>query len=320
MFDLRAVEPAVSAAPDLPPAYNGCGCACHRRTNFTHVRQCCGPYIAVNDRKPGKGLTVLAAAMASLLLAPPVPAADTKVLSFSSTFHEPVTPTGGAGKWRSRFDWGRYQAGNGELAPYTDAATDPGVTPHPFVAGKRVLRAERRTTHDGGRTFAYSAPMMTTQGWRKFRYGFFQLTATVCGEKGVVPAWWMLPADGSWPPEIDIFEVGFDPAGTQMFGNIHLKDAAGVYTQANHTLSATGDCKQHVYGFNWTSAYMQTFVDGKMIDSRPNSVDVPMYVILDTAVGLASPGPLSTAPDWHNDFTLTSLRIWQEPGDITPGW
>lgn len=249
------------------------------------------------------------------------PAADTKVLSFSSTFQEPVTPTGGAGKWRSRFDWGRYQAGNAELAPYTDEATDVGVLPHPIVKGQRVLRAELRPTREGDRTFAFSAPMMTTQGWRSFRYGYFQLTATVCPEPGIVPAFWLLPASGAWPPEIDIFEFGLVAGeGGALRGNVHLKNAAGQHVQDSHKLAFTADCKQHVYGFNWTHAVMEWRVDGKLVDSRPNSVDVPMYVILNTGVGLASPGPQWAGTDWHNDMTLTSLRIWQEPADVKVGW
>ena len=139
---------------------------------------------------------------------------------FTSDFHGAMNPTGGVGVWRTRFDWGRWQSGNNEAAPYTDATTDPGTNPHPIIDGYRTLRAEKVPTTDGTHSFAYSASMVSTQGWYSFQYGYIQLRAKVNPENGVTPAFWLLPATGEWPPEIDIFEF-FN--GSALASTVHFK-------------------------------------------------------------------------------------------------
>ncbi|MEG3174728.1 family 16 glycosylhydrolase [Sphingomonas sp. RB3P16] len=228
---------------------------------------------------------------------------------FTSDFRGPVSPVGGTGVWRTRFNWGRWQSGNNELAPYTDATTDPGTNPHPIVDGYRTLRTEKVSTKDGSRTFAYSASMLSTQGWYSFQYGYIELRAKVRPEMGVTPAFWLLPASGEWPPEIDIFEF-FN--GGPLSSSLHFKNdpkgsAEGVAT------SFSSDGQWHTYGLDWTPDWLITLVDGKEVHRRRNLFHQPMYIIVNTAVGLLSGAPPSAAADanWHNDMTLDTISVYQ---------
>jgi hypothetical protein len=226
---------------------------------------------------------------------------------FTSNFRGPVNPAGGNGVWRTRFDWGRWQSGNNEAAPYADATTDPGTNPHPIVDGYRTLRAEKVPTTDGNRKFAYSASMLSTHGWYSFKYGYVELRAKVSPENGVTPAFWLLPANGEWPPEIDIFEF-FN--GGPLYSTVHFKnDPKG--TMEGVATDFTADGQWHTYALDWTPDWLITLVDGKEIHRRRNLFNQPMYIIVNTAVGLMSSGPPNADAQWHNDMMLDTISVYQ---------
>ena len=170
--------------------------------------------------KPGPTMRVLAAAA---VIAVPVVACQTlpsspyqrplgappgSRLVFHSTFDGPLDRDW----WRSGLPWypeaGGIGADHSELQWYQPSQVR-------VRDGAVHLVAERATSvpgTNGGKSFV--SGMLTTASRFEFRYGFVQFVARVPAGRGLWPALWLLPADQSHPPEIDVFEaLGHDPTG-----------------------------------------------------------------------------------------------------------
>ncbi|WP_162527134.1 family 16 glycosylhydrolase [Sphingomonas solaris] len=231
-------------------------------------------------------------------------------LAFSSTFMEPIVPDVRPGTWRSRFGWGRVQTGNKEIAPYTDATTDPGVTPHPIVDGKRVLRAEHVATKDDGKEYAFSASLIDSASLFTFQYGYVEARVKFARAQGTVAAFWLLPASGKWPPEIDIFETGLGDRPAFASSIRFAKDSYGTADSAM-VLPGVEDGRWHVIGFDWTRDWQVTFIDGVEVSRRPNLFNEPMKIIFDVSVGGLGPDPVDPGPGWKSELALDYLKVWR---------
>jgi beta-glucanase (GH16 family) len=128
------------------------------------------------------------------------------------------------------------------------------------------------------------------------------------------PAFWLLPADGTWPPEIDALEwQGGTP--TIDYATIHW----GVERHGHHPSSGTAydtgiDLSEgfHTYGLDWQADAVTWYFDGKIIKTFTKVNDIPhkpMYILVDLAVG----GWISF-PDSSTHFPATMLvdyvRVW----------
>jgi hypothetical protein len=255
-------------------------------------------------------------------------------LVFSTDFKDrEITPTGknkdGQPCFRSRFDWGRYQHGNDELAAYLDASTDP-VDPHPIVDGVRQLRCgvlpkplyEVASDPSKSRALSYFGSMITTQGLFGFKYGTVELVAAVRPEKGIIPAFWMMPTNGKMFPEYDAYEFFGD---SPLHNNLHVQGPNGEWDRVQVPIQTSwkSDGQKHTFTIVWTAEYIVFKVDGVAVAERRISrnqrvPDTEMYIILNTAVGMSwdektKYGPTwDNATGWHNDTSLYSLKVWQK--------
>jgi hypothetical protein len=248
---------------------------------------------------------------------PPAKARAGRRLAWSSDFREPVVPTAEPGKWRSRFPWHRWQESNGELGPNADPLTDDGVETHPIRNGLRVLRAHRAKVLEKGRPFDYAAALMQSSDLFTGRYGYIELEAKIDRRQGTIPAFWMLQDERTlngapnWPPEVDIFEVGLgdDP---RLASTIHYVRPDGVKAHEGTRFARTvDDGVFHRYGLDWTPEWLITLLDGKEIHRRPNIFHVPMYLIVNVAVGGLAPAPRNVDAGWESTMTLKRVEWWR---------
>ena len=256
------------------------------------------------------GVPVRPRRAAATIAYPPAARTAGRTLAFASTFAEPIVPDIRRGTWRSRFDWGRVQIGNKEIAPYTDRSTDPGVDPHPIVDGKRVLRAEHVPVTNGGTRYAYSASLIDSANLFTFRYGYIEARVKFARAQGTVAAFWLIPANDHWPPEIDIFETGLgdNPAAAS---SIHFANDGIGGTEGVMLPRTVEDGRWHVIGFDWTPAWQVTFIDGVEVLRRRNQFDVPMKIVFDVSVGGLGPDPKAPGPGWTSELALDYVKVWR---------
>lgn len=157
-------------------------------------------------------------------------------------------------------------------------------------------------------------------------YGYFEITARVPAGRGLWPAFWLLPADGTWPPEIDAPEILGDDVHTAYY-SLHTQDHRWLNSQSDsYAGSATTDRLRspvdlasgfHRYGMDWRPGVITFYLDGQAVAHRPTPSDMhkPFYLIVDLAVG--GRGTWPGAPDAETIFpaqlVLKSIDVWAHP-------
>ena len=120
-------------------------------------------------------------------------------------------------------------------------------------------------------------------------YGKWEVRARMPKTQGLWPAIWMLPEDGSWPPEIDIMElVGHKP--NMILQTFHYRDRG--HKQSGKAYFGDDFSKDfHTFTAEWTPTKIYFFIDGEHQHTVAHKVpDKPMYLILNVAVGGHLPG------------------------------
>jgi beta-glucanase (GH16 family) len=150
------------------------------------------------------------------------------------------------------------------------------------------------------------------------RYGYFELRARLPRGMGLWSRYWLLPDDGAWPGqgEYDIFEVLGKRTGI-VNQTTHFTDDAGVNQAEGFEYKGIDpvDGAFHTYGLLWLPDRVEWYVDQQKTLTQINRVDIPMYVLIDLAVGGSDPGALwagnpdSTTP-WPSIMEVDSFRIY----------
>ncbi|TXM97293.1 family 16 glycosylhydrolase [Methylobacterium sp. WL8] len=151
---------------------------------------------------------------------------------------------------------------------------------------------------------AYTSGMINTYHEFSQTYGYFEMRAELPAGHGLWPAFWMLPEDGSWPPELDVMEmIGSEP--TTLRNTVHSQvsgdqkvDATHYLNEANVTVSDMTS-GFHTYGVDWEPDTITWYYDGQPTfqAATPADLDKPMYLIANLAVGGAWAGdPDATTP------------------------
>lgn len=128
-------------------------------------------------------------------------------------------------------------------------------------------------------------------------YGRFVARMKMPAGKGLWPAFWLLPTDHSWPPELDPVEFFGGPnangeGGPTMLhvGLVTADKAAGFGKWIDAGMDLTADF--HLHALEWSADELVYSLDGKEIARTltPDDADKPMYPIVNLAVGGGWPG------------------------------
>ncbi len=230
-------------------------------------------------------------------------------------------PTGG-GTWRTNFGYqglqekgSRTLVNNGDMEIYSDrgfrgTADKPlGIDPFRIVNGTFEIVADRAP--DGIRKYIWDYPytsgLITTRGSFAQLYGVFEMRARLPKGKGFWPAFWLLPADHSWPPEIDILEMlGNDPS--TYYATVH-SNAGGKHTKVGNTIHVADTSRDfHTYSVDWESEEIKWYFDGAEVARAPTPTDMhkPVYILVNLGVGGYWPGN----PDASTPFPATLSIKW----------
>jgi len=121
-----------------------------------------------------------------------------------------------------------------------------------------------------------------------FLYGKIRLVAKLPKARGSWPAFWMLPAEFQWPPEIDIFEaMAWGPHKKQFHAGIIPKRTEGKAQGAWYDVGVEINEGFNEYGLDWSAEYLTGFFNGEKVWSKktPESMKQKMYLIINLAVG-----------------------------------
>jgi beta-glucanase (GH16 family) len=175
--------------------------------------------------------------------------------------------------------------------------------------GKLALAAKRTPTEgadENGNPQAYTcrSGMVTTFDSFNFKYGAVQVTARLPFGQGLWPAIWLIPADGSWPPEIDVVEHW----DTQLTSSATLHYGKQNKQQRGIVSFPQADQGWHTYTLYWTQSRITIYYDGTLaLTTTTNIPRQPMYLLLDLANENDTPGSCS------GTMYVKSVNIWEQP-------
>jgi beta-glucanase (GH16 family) len=129
--------------------------------------------------------------------------------------------------------------------------------------------------------------------------------------------WWLLPIDGSWPPEIDIIElVGSNrsrPNGPMdmLFFNGHGSNGGPGINWVDVASDFLG--RFHEYEFIWDREQMIWLVDGVEYRRQVNYINKPMYILGSWEIGSSPngdfPGPLNNSSKWPAEVEIDYVKV-----------
>lgn len=175
--------------------------------------------------------------------------------------------------------------------------------------GQLALTAQRTPTEGADvngnpKSYTCRSGMVTTHNSFSFQYGVVQVTARLPFGQGLWPAIWLIPADGSWPPEIDIVEhwdTRTTASATLHYGKQNAQRRGTVpFPQA--------DQGWHTYTLYWTQSGITVYYDNTLaLTTTKNIPQQPMYLLLDLANENNSPGSCD------GTMYVKSVNIWDKP-------
>jgi beta-glucanase (GH16 family) len=207
-----------------------------------------------------------------------------------------------ATKWTNCYPWGACtNKGNDELEWYTPANVTVGGGELDLIA-----RHERVDTSVG--RFDYSSGLIQTAGHFSFTYGYSEVRAWLPGGKGFWPSIFLLPTDGSWPPEIDTLEskgaVPNEAALTLHFGT-DQQDATN-FDGPDFTAG------WHTFGVDWEPNRLTWYIDGvarKAVSTPGEIPSKPMYLVLSLAIDGRDRPDLLT--NFSTPLRISYVRVWR---------
>ncbi|CAN7295207.1 family 16 glycosylhydrolase [Phenylobacterium sp. LjRoot225] len=221
------------------------------------------------------------------------------------------TKSAGGGIWATSFAWSGYTTESahnitGELEVYVDPLfAGTGTTAlglNPFGVSNGALTITAALTPEALKStlwnYDYTSGLLTTKGTFAQQYGYFEMRADLPEAKGVFPAFWLLPADGSFTAEIDIMEYVGE---TNIVHNTVHYGPDGDHWVAPSFKSYVADLASgyHTFGLLWTAETLTWYVDGNEVAqiATPDEAKKPMYMLANYAVG----------GNWAGDPTSSDL-------------
>ncbi len=226
------------------------------------------------------------------------------------------------GVWEPHYAWGaRTIKVNKELQYYVDPRQRrdhpalASLTPFLLDEDGLVIRAHPIPIPDlkFAENLPFASGLLTTYQRFSFTYGYVDICARVPKGKGLWPAFWLLPVDQTWPPEIDVMEV-LGQNVSEYHATAHSR-AGGKDVEFSNKI-ATPDLSDdfHVYAMRWTADEVVWYFDGRRVASAPTPADMhkPMYLLVNLAVGgwAEPPDALTTFPA---DFHISRIRVFMAP-------
>jgi serralysin len=245
-------------------------------------------------------------------------------LTFSDEFDTLSLDTAADGgeTWATKFvKWNvRSLPSNSEKQFYVDAdlhgQSGALVNVNPFSINNGVLTIEGKPASKAVTGdiwgYQYTSGHISTELSFAQQYGYFEIRAQLPAGQGIWPCFWMLPVDGSWPLEIDVFEMlGHEP------NVIHQSTHGTGGATGSHVLNQDAT-HWHTYGLEWTEKTITWTIDGVVTRKAANEFHKPMYMIANLAIGGNWPGDPDATTPWPVRYNIDYIRAYTKTTDVPP--
>ena len=221
--------------------------------------------------------------------------------TFSDDFNSLSLHHGTSGTWDTGYSWFAANGGtltdNSELEWYVNPSYAGTSSVNPFSVSNGVLTITAANASSSVQSeingYKYTSGMLTTESTFGQTYGYFEMRADVPNDQGAWPAFWLLPTNGNWPPELDVMEMRGQKQG-EIFVTAH--SASSGTNVANAGTIYTDTEGYHTYGVLWTESKLTWYVDDvavRQIDT-PADMHQSMYMVVNLAVGGMAGTPSAT--------------------------
>jgi beta-glucanase (GH16 family) len=208
---------------------------------------------------------------------------------------------------------------NRELQVYSDrlfsgtGKTSLNIDPFRIADGKLDIVAE--PLKEDLRQFAwgrsYTSGLLTTKASFSQVYGLFEIRAKLPKGKGLWPAFWLLPENRAWPPEIDVLEVLGDNT-KKLYVSWH-SNVGGKHTADAKAIDVPDMSEDfHTYSVVWEKDSLMWFFDDVQVASKatPEDFHLPMYMLINLAVGGGWPGSPDKTTQFPAKYTIDWVRAY----------
>jgi beta-glucanase (GH16 family) len=249
--------------------------------------------------------------------------ASTATQTFDDEFNNLSLYNGTSGTWSTTFWYddpltssGNTLDANGEQEWYINSNYGPTSSVKPWTVNNGVLTLTAKKAPASIQSlingYQYTSGMINTYHSFSQEYGYFEMRAKLPAGQGMWPAFWLLPEDGSWPPEIDVMEMlGNDP--TMLYTSTHSEQNGQEVNAGPGTKVADMSKGYHTYAVDWEADYITYYFDGKQVWKTPTPSDMhkPMYMIANLAVGGYWPGNVDSTTKLPAQMKIDWIRAYQ---------
>ena len=134
--------------------------------------------------------------------------------------------------------------------------------------------------------YQYTSGNLTTHDSFVQTYGVYEINAKVPAGQGLWVDFWLLPENGSWPPELDVMEInGGNP--TSLNTGIHTDSTGQITAIGTGTPIPNASAGFHTYTVDWEPNTITWYFDGSEVfqTATPADMHQPMYMLIDLEVG-----------------------------------
>jgi beta-glucanase (GH16 family) len=181
-----------------------------------------------------------------------------------------------------------------------------------------------------GQTYPYTSGMITSSRYYgedqpykySFKFGLVEMRAKMPAGQGLWPAFWLLPPEGKWPPEIDVMEfLGHELDSIHL--HYHYEDDQGKHQDYGGEWTGPDFSDDfHVFAIEWAPDAIIWAVDGveRQRYTGPFIADEAMYLIANLQVGGDWPGNPEPETNFPATFEIDYIRVYTygEPSPPEP--
>lgn len=247
--------------------------------------------------------------------------AGTAALTFQDNFDTLSLWNGVTGTWSTTWWYsnpagnGGTLEGNGEQQWYINDQYQKTLAVKPWAVrdGALTLTAAPATSDIQPLINGYGYTSGEINSFHSFSqtYGYFEISAKIPSGQGFWPAFWLVPANGSWPPELDVMEIlGNDP--TTLYTTVHTQQSGAHTTSSAATKTVDLSTAFHRYGVDWEKDTITWYLDGKALFSTATPADMhqSMYMIANLALGGSWGGNVDATTPFPGQLQIDYIRAY----------